>query len=49
MPLVLISLMKREKIEFGGKIGEIVHQEMVQTIVCKQCGPEDIKREPLQR
>lgn len=32
MPLVRISLMKQEKKEFGRKIGQIVHQEMVQTI-----------------
>lgn len=32
MPLIRISLMKHEKKEFGKKIGEIVHQEMVHTI-----------------
>jgi 4-oxalocrotonate tautomerase len=32
MPLVRIALMKQEKKEFGRKIGEIVHQEMVQII-----------------
>lgn len=32
MPLVRISLMKQEKKEFGRKVGECVHQEMVHTI-----------------
>ncbi|MEI8572970.1 tautomerase family protein [Methylomonas sp. LW13] len=32
MPLVRISLMKQENKEFGRKIGQIVHQEMVRTI-----------------
>jgi len=32
MPLVRISIIKSNKKEFGKKIGEIVHQEMVRTI-----------------